>query len=79
MGLCTDIFDHFAPQAVVISDDSHQYDTQKTVSTYNYYVRGDGIAVRGLPTRRRILTTRNDGDIIFRVGADSYTVETRRS
>ena len=75
-GLCTDIFDYFTPQAVVISDDSHQYDTQDTVATYSYYVSGDGIAIQGSTTRRRVLTTRSDGNILFRVGSESYTVET---
>jgi beta-lactamase superfamily II metal-dependent hydrolase len=63
-GICTEIFDDLRcnPYIVVISDDYHQYDTQKT-TTY-YASKCKGITFRG--EQRKVLTTRNDGKITFR-------------
>ena len=77
-GLCTDIFDYFTPQAVVISDDSIQYDTQETVPDYSYYVKENGVAVLGEARRRHVLTTRRDGNILFQVESDGkFFIHTR--
>lgn len=62
-GICDEMFTVCGckPCAVVISDDRHQYDTQKTVPYYASKVKG--IQYRG--AARRVLTTRSDGDISF--------------
>lgn len=62
-GICPDVFDLYKcrPATVVISDDYHQYDTQKTTSYY-------ASKCRGLTFRRnsrKVLTTRSDGTISF--------------
>lgn len=77
-GLCTDIFDYFTPQAVVISDDGVQYGSQETVTDYSYYVSANGIAVAGESRRRHVLTTRRDGNIFFQVQPDGTFFVHRR-
>ncbi len=64
-GICTELFDDYgcSPQIVVISDDYHQYETQNTTPYYESKCSGiDGF--RG-QAKRRVLTTRSDGDITF--------------
>jgi hypothetical protein len=56
------------PQIVVISDDYHQYDTQKTTAYYKSKCAGmDYFRSNG---RRWVLTTRNDGTLTFTFKAD---------
>jgi beta-lactamase superfamily II metal-dependent hydrolase len=62
-GICPAMFDKYGckPQIVIISDDCHKYDTQKTTSYY-------GSKCRGIPFRgqqRQVLTTRSDGSLRF--------------
>lgn len=66
-GICPDLFDNHGckPAIVVISDDYHKYDTQKTTGYYGSKCRG--ISFRG--ESRRVLTTRMDGDIHFSFSA----------
>jgi beta-lactamase superfamily II metal-dependent hydrolase len=63
-GICEEMFYQLGcnPSLVVISDDYHKYDTQQTVQYYKSIAKG--IPFRG--RNRWVLTTRNDGDIIFR-------------
>jgi hypothetical protein len=63
-GFCKEIFDHFEPLAVVISDKSIKHTTQEI--DYRPYVADAGVFVRS-QGRRHVLTTRRDGDIVFRV------------
>lgn len=65
-GYCTEIFDYCYPDVVVISDKSVMYDTQAH-NLYENHVRGlefnDG-------TKRKVLTTRNDGKITIDISAN---------
>ncbi len=65
-GICPDMFDEWGcrPKLVVISDDYKQYETQETV---NYYAsKCSGISnFRNSGNDRKVLTTRNDGEICF--------------
>jgi beta-lactamase superfamily II metal-dependent hydrolase len=73
-GFCEEIFEHFRPQAVVISDTGIKYETQETVPDYRkVLLKPDGVRVLcgGELRNRHVLTTRQDGDIILRVKSDS--------
>jgi hypothetical protein len=65
-GICEDMFDVWGcgPKLVVISDDYKQYDTQETAAYYGTKCAGIQ-GFRGLPGARKVITTRNDGDITF--------------
>ncbi len=76
-GFCQEAFAHLRPQAVVISDKPVIHDTQEMVPRYRRAVIGDGIRVTNEVNRRHVLTTRCDGDILFRIEQDgNYTVTT---
>lgn len=76
-GFCEDIFDYFTPLAVVISDKSIVHSTQEIVPDYRNVVAEIGVAVANQQRRRHVLTTRRDGDIIFKVDdAGSFTINT---
>lgn len=81
-GFCEEIFNYFRPQVVVISDTGIKYETQETVPDYREVVKSpDGIAVtcKDELRWRHVLTTRRDGDVIFRVtsGGVFYTTATK--
>ncbi|WP_332777793.1 ComEC/Rec2 family competence protein [Polaromonas sp.] len=79
-GFASEVFDYFAPQCVVISDKPIIHATQEMVPDYRSVTQGGGIAVLNQTSRRQVLTTRTDGDIIFKVNADGvYTIETTRN
>lgn len=74
-GICPAMFDQWGcrPQLVAISDDYKQYDTQETAGFYSRHCAG--IAnFRGAGKHRKILTTRNDGEIRFSFQAGSCRV-----
>lgn len=74
-GFCRELFDHFTPSAVVISDKPVAHLTQDL--DYRPVVDPHGVAVLNQGRRRHVLTTRKDGDILFRVQANGiYTIET---
>lgn len=76
-GFCQEVFDHFTPSAVVISDKPIQHETQRTVPDYRRVVRDQGVVVRTTKKHRHVLTTRRDGWIQFRVSADGkYFIDT---
>lgn len=60
-GYCPEVFDMCAPEIVVISDQSHQYQSQETVDSYRSHTRG--MTYNGRP--RHVLTTRRDGYMAF--------------
>jgi len=64
-GICKELFDMYGckPQIVVISDDYHQYDTQKT--TQYYASKASGIQGFRIGGNRSVLTTRSDGELTF--------------
>lgn len=76
-GFHEEAFEFLKPQAVIISDKSVVHDTQEMVPQYRQKVCGDGIRLTNELERRRVITTRCDGDIIFRVEENgSYSVTT---
>ena len=66
-GFCEDIFNYFNPQLVVISDKPIEHETQETVPDYRAVVTEKGLPVVNQRRNRHVLTTRRDGDIIFRI------------
>ena len=66
-GFCEKIFSYFRPRAIVISDKPIQHETQDI--DYSPWVQPDGVIVTNQARRRHILTTRKDGDILFRINA----------
>lgn len=79
-GFCQDIFDHFTPQAVVISDKPISHATQEIVPVYRAMVNPTGVSVANQPNRRHVLTTRRDGDILFSISPDgSFRIDTKWS
>ncbi len=74
-GYCQRIFDYFEPQVVVVSDKSIVHTTQKP--PYQYVASDNGVLVSNTNKRRRCLTTRKDGWILFKVSdTGNYTVTT---
>ena len=70
-GFCEEVFKFLKPRAVVISDKSIVHSTQEFVPDYRSIVTPqDGIVVEGCASRRHVLTTRRDGDILFSVGPE---------
>lgn len=71
-GFCPEVFDHCRPRAVIISDKAKQHETQETVPDYRDVLTDNGVPVRTTGKRRHVLTTRRDGWIQVRAGADGY-------
>jgi beta-lactamase superfamily II metal-dependent hydrolase len=69
-GYCEELFEHFSPRVVVISDKPIAHETQKMVPDYRAVVADGGVSVIGETRRRHVLTTRRDGDILFSVNSD---------
>ncbi len=69
-GCCEDALP-FLPNVnyVVISDKGYQYDTQQTVPFYTRIAKGGPFGSQGT---RYVLTTRNDGEIVFQFGAQGW-------
>jgi beta-lactamase superfamily II metal-dependent hydrolase len=61
-GCCTELFELFRPQLVIISDDEHQYDSQDTNAWYRSRCAGAVFANNPLD-RRYVATTRKDGSM----------------
>lgn len=70
-GICPDLFDKYNcnPYYVVISDKGYMFDTQRTVPYYRSKCRGGPF--RG--ETRHVLTTRNDGRIVFSFGNGQWS------
>ena len=75
-GFCPEIFEHFTPDAVVISDKPIEHETQKMVPDYSRVVRHSGVRVRSTGRDRHVLTTRRDGWIQFTIADGSYFIDT---
>lgn len=74
-GIETDLFDVYGcrPEVVVISDDCRQHDTQETTDYYRNKCSGIR-GFRGGAEERRVLTTRQDGELTFRWDANGCRV-----
>jgi hypothetical protein len=76
-GLYDEIFNYFTPAAVVISDKPMAHETQDC--DYRPFVSPFGVRVVNQTRRRHVLTTRRDGDILFRVQSDGqYFIHTEK-
>lgn len=76
-GLCEQIFNYFTPAAVVISDKPVAHQTQDC--DYSPFVSPFGVRVVNQSRPRHVLTTRRDGDILFRIRPDDrYFVHTEK-
>lgn len=69
-GFCPEVFSICQPLVVLISDKPIAHETQKTTPDYRNIVQGDGVNIFNTKTKRRVLTTRNDGSILFIVNED---------
>jgi hypothetical protein len=67
-GCCTELFDLFRPQLVIISDDERQFDSQDTDDWYRNRCTG-AIFAENPNMRRYVATTRKDGSIRIDVDA----------
>jgi len=75
-GFCEEVFEHFTPDCVVISDKAKKHSTQETVPDYRDVIRENGAYVRTTGKRRHVLTTRRDGWIVFDVDDQNYQIDT---
>lgn len=76
-GYNSDIFKHFTPRAVVISDKPIIHATQEMVPDYSEKVDSYGVGIINQTRRRHVLTTRRDGDITFKIRLnDSFDIYT---
>jgi len=76
-GFCREIFNYFKPQAVVISDKPIIHSTQEMVPDYRNVIAANGVIVANQSRRRHVLTTRRDGDIVFKISnTGQFTIET---
>lgn len=74
-GLYEPIFDYFTPAALVISDKPVAHETQDC--DYRPFVSPFGVRVENQTRSRHVLTTRRDGDILFRIQSDGrYFIRT---
>lgn len=75
-GYCEDIFRYFTPLAVIMSDKEVVHETQEMTNIYHAHCHADGIPVGRTNSRRRVLTTRKDGDIVLRVESSRFYTNT---
>lgn len=75
-GYCSDLFQHFTPELVIISDGpcvgtSSTDNYTKIATGWEVYKRSEG---ERSPYERKCLTTRNDGTIVVKIGKNSEGV-----
>jgi beta-lactamase superfamily II metal-dependent hydrolase len=75
-GYCEELFKHFTPSCVVISDKAKEHKTQETVPDYRKVVCNTGVKVRATMKDRHVLTPRRDGWNQFDVHDQNYTIDT---
>jgi beta-lactamase superfamily II metal-dependent hydrolase len=76
-GFCPEVFNFCQPSAVIISDKAKEHESQETLPDYRNVVTDSGVPVRTTGKRRHVLTTRRDGWIQIRAGANGYyTIDT---
>lgn len=67
-GYCEEIFANWSPRVVIFSDKPIEHDTQNTTaSLYGNRVQEPGVTLFNGETGRKVLTTRDDGDIRIKV------------
>lgn len=62
-GYCKEVFNYCSPQFVIMSDGPVQYDTQKMSGIYGQHAIGG----RFNGQIRKVLTTRNDGNLLWQI------------
>jgi beta-lactamase superfamily II metal-dependent hydrolase len=81
-GYCKEVFRYCSPKVIVMSDKSIIHSTQEMTQTYRQRVNEvwpDGVLVETTMKRRRVLTTRRDGWIQFRVNCNGeFTITTEK-
>lgn len=74
-GCCTELFDLFRPQLVIISDDERKFDSQDTGDWYRNRCTG-AVFVTDASERRYVATTRKDGAMHIEVNTSGrWTIE----
>jgi beta-lactamase superfamily II metal-dependent hydrolase len=74
-GCCTELFDLFRPQLVIISDDARRFDSQDTDDWYRARCTG-AVFVTNPSDRRYVATTRKDGAMRIKVDPTGrWTIE----
>ena len=74
-GCCTELFDLFRPQLVIISDDQRQFDSQDTDDWYRSRCTG-AVFITNPSERRYVATTRKDGAMRIEIDATGrWTIE----
>jgi len=61
-GYCKEIFDSCSPEVVIVSDQERKYETQNH-DLYSKHASGINFGTLLTPKVRKVLTTRNDGDL----------------
>lgn len=64
-GYCREVFNYCSPWLVVMSDGAIQHDTQKMANVYGQHATGGWFKRQGKWEWRKVLTTRNDGGILW--------------
>ena len=62
-GYCREVFNHCSPRLVIMSDGPVQYDTQEMANVYRQHASGGLFNGR----TRYVLTTRNDGSLLWQL------------
>ena len=63
-GYCPEIFSYCKPECIIISDKGIMHDTQRNMSSvYGEHVAGAGVYFNNNLSKRKVLTTRDDGHI----------------
>ena len=66
-GYCEEVFDYCSPSLVVMSDGPIQHDTQKMAGIYGQHTTGEWFNTPRGQEWRKVLTTRNDGNIMWQL------------
>ena len=64
-GYCREVFDYCTPSLIVMSDGPVRFNTQQMASTYAQHARGEYVQSGGNRQFRKVMTTRNDGNIFW--------------
>lgn len=64
-GYCREVFDYCRPSLIVMSDGGVEYDTQRMAGVYGQHASGEWFNARGKQEWRKVVTTRNDGNIFW--------------
>lgn len=75
-GFYANVFQYCKPDVIVFSDSSIVHETQQTAGLYHPYASGVMFADNN---KRHVLTTRNNGGIVFEATGDNYRVDIKRA